>query len=214
MDAVKQAFTLHFLAEGFQYPDAAWARRFRVRLEEAAGERIFVPAFSAEELAPEHFRLFGPSPACPQELSLHLAENPFEQARIMAHMAGFYRAFGLEQEPGERSDNLAVALSFLSFLRLKEKNAADKGLAEARDITAKAISDFTREFLAPGAAAFAGKLAKVTSNPFYLTLAELLCREIFSNHTPLVQAASRWEPRPDDTGGEEMTCGALKQPLP
>ncbi len=213
MDALKDAFTLHFLAEGFQYPDAAWEGRFRALVPGAAKQGVRLPAFSTEDLSPEHFRLFGPAPACPQELSLHLAENPFEQARIMAHMAGFYRAFGLEQEPGERPDNLAVALSFLSFLRLKEKNAADKGLTEAREVTAKAIVDFTRDFVAPGVAAFIGKLVKLTADPFYSTLADVLRREIFNIHTPLVQAASRWEPRPEDAEEGEMTCGVLKQPL-
>ena len=213
MDTIKQAFTLHFLAEGFKYPDASWGERFRAQLPEAAREKFLLPAFSAEELAPEYFRLFGPAPACPLELSLHMAENPFEQARIMAHMAGFYRAFGLEQEPGERPDNLAVALSFLSFLRLKEKNAADKGLREAREVTAKAILDLVQEFVAPGVAAFFGKLAKVTSDPFYLALAELLRREIFSIHTPSAPAASRWEPRTEEAEEGVITCGALKQPL-
>src|SRR3990167_8515643 len=103
--SLKRAFTLHFLAEAFQYPDEIWMERFRPLAEDARRDGMVLPSWPAENLGEEHFRLFGPSPACPQDLTLHLAENPFEQARMMAHMAGFYRAFGLEQEPGERSDN-------------------------------------------------------------------------------------------------------------
>ena len=214
-DHLQSALALHFLSEGFQSPDAAWEERFRALIPGAAAVAPSMPAFSAGNLAPEHFRLFGPAPACPQELTLHLAENPFEQARMMAHMAGFYRAFGLDPTPGERPDNLAVALSFLSFLCLKERNAAEKGLTEAREVTANAVADFTREFLAPGVAAFSVKLATQTSDPFYLALTEMLRRELFSIHSPVVEPASRWEPRPDDDKeGDELTCGPFKQPLP
>lgn len=210
---MKRAFTLHFLAEAFQYPDAAWNERFRTLAEDAQREGIVLPSWSEQKLEEEHFRLFGPSPACPQDLTLHLAENPFEQARMMAHMAGFYRAFGLEHEQGERSDNLPVALAFLSFLILKERNAADKNLKEPREITGKAISDFVREFLSPGVAAFTSKLANLTSNTFYLSLAEILRKEVFAIHTPPVEPESRWEPRTNDMEEGEMTCGILKQPL-
>lgn len=210
-DNLQSALALHFLSEGFQSPDAAWEERFRALLPGAAASSL--PVFSAGDLAPEHFRLFGPAPACPQELTLHLAENPFEQARVMAHMAGFYRAFGVEQTGGERPDNLSVALSFLSFLYLKERNAVEKGLAEAREVTANAVADFTREFLAPGVAAFSAKLATQTSSLFYLALTEILRREVFSIHAPAAEPASLWAPRPDEKEGEEFTCGIFKQPL-
>ncbi len=210
---MRQAFVLHFLAEAFQYPDESWIERFRTLAEDAQREGMILPSFSAEELREEHFRLFGPSPACPQDLTLHLAENPFEQARMMAHMAGFYRAFGVEQEEGERSDNLPVALSFLFFLILKERNAALKGLKEAREVTAQAITDFTQEFLSPGVAAFSSKLVALTLNPFYLALAEILGRGIFAIPMPLKETISLWEPRSQNAEEGEMTCGILKQPL-
>lgn len=217
-DDLQRAQAFHLLSEGFQSPDAAWEERFRAlipwpALAPGAAAAPSLPEFSAGDLAPEHFRLFGPAPACPQELTLHLVENPFEQARMMAHMAGFYRAFGVETAPGERPDNLAVALSFLSFLCLKARNAMEKGLADAQEVTAAAIADFTKEFLAPGVAAFSSSLATQTSSPFYLALTETLRREVFAVHAP-EPSASRWAPRPDEKEGEEFTCGISRQSLP
>lgn len=210
---LKRSFVLHFLAEAFQNPDEFWEKRFFSLSGDALKDGIELPSFSIDDLREEHFRLFGSSPACPMELTLHLAENPFEQARMMAHMAGFYRAFGLEHGEGERSDNLSVALSFLSFLTLKEQNAVDRHMDEAKEITSKAITDFAREFVSPGVAAFTGKLVNLTSSPFYLALAEILRREIFSIQEPPAEIVSNWEPRHTELDEGEMTCGILKQPL-
>ena len=210
---LKRSFVLHFIAEAFQFPDEAWEKRFPSLASDALKEGIQLPSFDIHELREDHFRLFGSAPACPQELTLHLAENPFEQARMMAHMAGFYRAFGLEHVEGERADNLSVALSFLSFLFLKEQNAEDKKMNEEREVTAKAIEDFAREFISPGVAAFSEKLVKLTGNPLYLALAESLRREIFDIHKPEAPVESRREPRTNDMEEGEFTCGILKQPL-
>ncbi len=211
--SLKQSFVLHFLAEAFQNPDDVWEKRFVSLAGDALKDGIELPSFDVENLREEHFRLFGSAPACPMELTLHLAENPFEQARMMAHMAGFYRAFGLEHGEGERSDNLSVALSFLSFLALKEKNAVDRRMDEAKEITSKAITDFAREFVSPGVAAFTGKLVNLTTNSFYLTLAELLRREIFAIQEPPAEIVSNWEPRSGELDEGEMTCGNLNTPL-
>lgn len=211
--SVKQSFVLYFLAEAFQNPDDAWEKRFVTLAEEARKDGIELPSFDIENLREEHFRMFGSAPTCPLDLTLHLAENPFEQARMMAHMAGFYRAFGLEHGEGERSDNLSVALSFLSFLILKDRNAADRHMEEAKEITSKAIADFAREFLSPGVAAFTGKLVKLTSNAFYLALAEILRREIFSIQEPPAEIVSNWEPRSAELDEGEMSCGNLNTPL-
>jgi len=211
--SLKQSFVLHFLAEAFQNPDALWEKRFVSLYGDALKDGIELPAFDIENLREEHFRLFGSAPTCPMELTLHLAENPFEQARMMAHMAGFYRAFGLEHGEGERSDNLSVALSFLSFLTLKEQNAADRHMDEAKEITSKAITDFAREFLSPGVAAFTGKLANLTSNAFYLALAEILRREIFAIQEPPAEIVSNWEPRSSELDEGEISCGNLNIPL-
>ncbi len=209
---LKQSFVLHLLAESFQNPDSVWEKRFGDLSADARKDGIELPAFDIEILREEYFRLLGSAPTCPMELTLHLAENPFEQARMMAHMAGFYRAFGLEHREGERSDNLCVALSFLCFLMLKEQNAVDRGMSEAKEVTSKAITDFTREFLSPGVAAFTGKLVNLTSNTFYLALAEILRRAIFAIQEPPAEIVSNWEPRSIELDEGEISCGNLNIP--
>jgi len=212
--SLERASLFQFLSLGFENPDAAWDVRFAPVRQEAARRGCSLPPASSADLAEDYFRLFGPAPACPQDLTLHLVENPFEQARQMADMAGFYRAFGVDPEPGERPDHLAVALSFVSFLFVKGKHAADQNRGEQRDVTAKALEDFVVQRLAPGVAAFAGKLAQVSPPPFYAALTDHLCREVFKIHAPAVRPVSRWEPRPENAEEGEMTCGLLNQPLP
>jgi nitrate reductase assembly molybdenum cofactor insertion protein NarJ len=208
----RRVSAFRLLAEGFRSPDEAWRARYAALSGRAAAEGIAAPVPPGVEMGREHFRLFGPAPACPLELTFHLAENPFEQARLMAHMSGFYRAFGVEPEPGERPDNLSVAVSFLGLLALKERNAVAKGLEEAREVTAAAVVDFTRDFVAPGVEAFTGKLVTVSPPPFYTALAELLRREVYAIHAPVAPFASHWGAPPDEAPEEEVTCGLLKQP--
>ena len=119
----------------------------------------------------EYSRLFGSNPLCPLDLAHHLSPNPFEQARIMAQMAGFQRAFGVEFQEGTRPDHLAVCLEFLSYLCLKQTNALEKGLSEACAVTEKAIRDYIREYLLPGAEAFLRAL-QAHGSGFYEGLTE------------------------------------------
>lgn len=126
-----------------------------------------------EKLKEEHFRLFGPNPLCPLDIVCYLSDNEFMQARIMADIAGFYRAFGLHIQEGLRVDNLSICFEFLAYLCLKKIYATEKGLDEKLKITDDAYNSFLNEFVLPALPKFLSALRKNTTSRFYQGLADL-----------------------------------------
>ena len=177
-----RAIALRLASAGFGYPDEGWRARFDSLLR-AALERGAVPsggldrletAWRAEtpaDLEAWHFRLFGPAPACPLELAFHATEDPNGQAKLIADLAGFYKAFGVESE--ERSDGLPAVLEFLAYLEIKRVHAALNGWNEKRDIAAEASEKLKTEIVFKTVNAFARKLRAAGAPEFYLQLAAL-----------------------------------------
>lgn len=174
------ALALRVLSAGFVYPDAAWRPRFSALLAQARQAGAFPQdvlrgleqawtALSPEALEAEHFRLFGSGAACTLDLSHHMTPNPFQQAKRLADVAGFYKAFGVEA--GERADSLPVLLEFSAYLEIKRAHARASGRADAEGVTRDAAVKFSREILAPGLERFSTKLERVGANDFYLRLA-------------------------------------------
>lgn len=165
------------LSVGFLYPDADWKTRCQGLLNETHGLQDLKTAFAAsslETLQAEHFRLFGSSGACPMELSFYLSENPFEQAKIMAELSGFHKAFGVESQDRLRPDHLSVCLEFLGWLLLKIANAMKKDLAEEKRTTNEALKSYVRDYLRPALQSFSGRLQRESQNAFYRNLTRIL----------------------------------------
>ncbi|MBI4368790.1 MAG: molecular chaperone TorD family protein [Elusimicrobia bacterium] len=175
------ALGLKVCSAGFKYPEGSWRSTFmRLAAEIPEAKKALGDAqvISLVELAAEHFRLFGPAASCPLDLALYLSENPFEQVKTMAQMSGFYKAFGVDPQDGQRPDSLPVALEFLSYLYLKLQNAEQKNLAVAQATTKHAIDVFLGEYLLPGIEAFAAKCRDNAREPFYISLVDLTLKEI------------------------------------
>ena len=177
-----KALALRLAAAGFQYPDAAWRGRFEALLAECRN----VSAFALDELdglqaefnstAPdgleaEHFRLFGPAPACSLDLAHHINPNPFYQAGKIAEFAGFYKAFGVESEG--RADHLPAVLEFMAYLEIKSAHAGRKGWEEQLRIADAAAASLRRDIVSGALNAFSGKLEAAGAAQFYLRLAAL-----------------------------------------
>lgn len=131
-----------------------------------------------KNLQQEHFRLFGPNPLVPLELAHFFSENPFEQSKKMADASGFYRAFGVSCQNGNRMDNISVAFEFLSYLHLKLMNAYQKQWFEQTKITQDAIHSFLNDFLCPGVNAFQKQLAEKSNSKFYTLLGKISLESI------------------------------------
>lgn len=170
---------LRLLAAGFQYPDAAWRARFgslfeHVRKARALPESdadILESCLAREEpadLEAEHFRLFGSAPACSLDLAHYMSENPFEQPKRLADLAGFYAAFGVECI--ERADSLPALLELAALLELKRANAEAKGWAEKAELSRSALAQLGAA-LAPALRAFLRRLEGCRPPEFYARLA-------------------------------------------
>lgn len=133
---------------------------------------------SLDLLQEEHFRLFGPNPIVYLDLAFYFSDNPFEQSKKMADMAGFLLAFGVNIEDGNRVDNLSVCLDFLSYLHLKWLNAEEKGLSEQGEMTQKAIRSYVQDFLVCGVRSFHQKLAERSQSNFYKLLGRIALESV------------------------------------
>ncbi|MEK7232727.1 MAG: molecular chaperone TorD family protein [Elusimicrobiota bacterium] len=184
--APPRAIALRLVSVGFGYPDAAWKTRFDALLRAARDSRA-VPAgglnkleqaLSAvlpSELEGQHFRLFGPAPVCPLELAFHATKDPNGQAKKIADLAGFYKAFGVESE--HRADGLPAVLEFLAYLEIKRVHAELNGWSEKRDIAADAAEKMRGELVFKTVGVIARKLSAAGAPEFYLQLAAL-CRSL------------------------------------
>lgn len=126
-----------------------------------------------EELKSEHFRLFGPDPLCPLDITNYLSDDIFMQTRLMADISGFYRAFGLETKENLKVDHISICFEFLSYLCLKQLYAIEKGYDEKLKITEDAFHSFLSEFVKPALPKFLALLRERSNNKFYNRLAGL-----------------------------------------
>lgn len=186
VDVPPGAVAWRLASAGFGYPDAAWRARFDGYLEAARRCAAVPPAGLARlakalaqsplaDLAAQHFRLFGPDPACPLELAFHATREPSAQTRTIADFSGFYKAFGVE--PEGRADGLPTVLEFLAYLEIKRAYAGKKGWSGREEIAREASYRLRCEAGLKAVGLFARRLAKAGAPEFYLQLAAL-CRTL------------------------------------
>ncbi|MBI5949762.1 MAG: molecular chaperone TorD family protein [Chloroflexi bacterium] len=157
--AVTRALGYTLLAHAFAYPDDAGAAALREIAALGAPGLASTPLAelclraveaSPEELEAAYVNVFtvGYSPDCPTFETAYLAADLIQQTNRMADIAGFYRAFGVENASGGfRPDDLCVELEFMAFLCQKQAYAAEH-LSAARVAEAKRAQRlFLREHL-------------------------------------------------------------------
>lgn len=197
---LERAARYKFLASAFAYPGPS------VLAELAAGRwpgaeqdpeplRDALAAFRAacsrakpSSLQEEYLFLFGRQVRCsPYESSYgdgrRLAGKPVE----LADISGFYAAFGLEPSRShpEMPDHIAVELTFMSVLCLKEAYALAHGLTEPQEVTRAARRAFLGEHLGRWADAFAEGVVAAAQGAFFKAGATLL-REFVSEECRLL----------------------------
>ena len=99
--------------------------------------------------------------AAPYEMEYGL-EHTHRQPHVLADIAGFYRAFGLEplSATTERVDHLSVECEFMYYLLLKQAHALQEGQVENAMICAQAAEQFLKEHLGFWAPSFGMRLSK------------------------------------------------------
>lgn len=108
--------------------------------------------------------------------TVYRTRDLFQEAEILADIAGFYRAHGLVVGAleRERPDHIAVELEFMAFLARKRAHAlAELGRAQVATCRATEVA-FLRDHLGAWAPLLGTELARVAPHPFYRATGALL----------------------------------------
>ncbi len=131
-----------------------------------------------ETLRRQYMELFPPiaSQDAPGHETGYRGDQIFQQSAIMADIAGFYRAHGLQAggTERERPDHITVELEFMAFLAKKEALALRTGAPDNASICRDTASAFLRDHLGCWGPAFGLRARAVASSPWYSALGELL----------------------------------------
>jgi DMSO reductase family type II enzyme chaperone len=187
-DALHRSAVYRLLALAFAYPTAArlaavagMATGAAARAPEtlaAALHRLAEAARSADVVAAtdEHVALFQREVRCPPYEGAYGPAQLAGKAALLADIAGFYRAFGLEPTEGqpEVEDHVCAELEFMSALALKEGWALADHQAEGLEVTRAAQRAFLTDHLGCWGAAFTARVAAAAAPGLHPAAAALL----------------------------------------
>lgn len=134
-----------------------------------------------EVLTEEYVFLFDRGAKCPPyEGAWGDAPQLAGKAALLADIAGFYAAFGLEPGDGQPDveDHIAAECEFMSTLALKEAYALAESDDEGAAITRDAQSRFVGDHLGRWSATFSDGLRDASPLPYYQALADLLSASV------------------------------------
>jgi len=103
---------------------------------------------TGQRIEEKYGRLFGHTlskETAPYEIEHMKTKEVFALTQGLADIQGFYRAFGVEVDSGERADHIAIESEFLSYLILKESLAVENQQSENAEVCSKAQKDFWKD---------------------------------------------------------------------
>lgn len=200
--------TYKILATAFNYPDET----LFAALTEISTFRKGLEKTDLGELQKEYIRLFTPTVAggLPPYETEYGKNEIFLKTQMLADIAGFYRAFGLDlsESSHERVDFIGVELEFMDWLALKEERAREKGKEEEVQICREGAAKFLRDHLGRWASYFGDQIAATARHPFYGLIGRWLSRFVQSECLRLGVRPSilaGWTPEPPEE--TEFECG-------
>ena len=189
-----RAEIFHYLADGFNYPDADFLQdvtdgRFVPSLSDAL-ERAGLPD-AAATLAAE------PAPASPESLldmekdytwmcfaskprQVYLFESVYREGKLLQEstfeIARLYYDAGLKLSEAFKlpPDHIAVELEFMAFLLFKEAEALREGNIDKENLARRLQSETLTNHLIPFGLSVAGRMEKNARTAYYRLLARLL----------------------------------------
>lgn len=167
---LKQARWYRILSLCFQPPRPSLRNELRDLLAETeSGAERLRALIEQSEFEAEHHYVMGPGGTCSPCESAYLGKALGGKERIMADVAGFYRAFAFAAHPEipEPVDHIAVELSFLSFLTLKEAYALYRADARSQTVCGDARERFNDDHLLAWIPLFAEALRNEALGSFY-----------------------------------------------
>lgn len=180
-ETLRRSAIYRLLALAFAYPMpdriaevAAAADHLAGGADGALAEALARLAASGHEadpgsLAGEYLDLFDRGVRCPPYEGAYGPAQLGGKATMLADVAGFYAAFGLEPTSGQpdMEDHIAAQLEFMSVLALKEAWALAEGLAGPLAVTRDAQSGFLAQHLGRWAPAFAARVTELAAPGLY-----------------------------------------------
>jgi TorA maturation chaperone TorD len=145
----------------------------------AALARLPASASELNELYEATFGLLGGSKCPPYETEYVPSKFAFQRSNMLADIAGFYAAFGLQSSTvhADRPDHVARECEFLAQLIELERQALRRATPEGEsqaDICRQALTRFLQEHAAWWLPAFAKLLSKQDPGGFYEAIADFL----------------------------------------
>jgi TorA maturation chaperone TorD len=185
--ALMRAAVYRLLGGAWAYPTPSHLEDLAALAESVAVDSPLAPVFAAfasaargadaEATAQEYVFLFDREARCPPyEGAWGDAPQMAGKSALLADIAGFYAAFGLEPSAvhPDAEDHIAPECEFMSALCLKEAYALAEGMTEGLEVTGRAQASFLGEHLGRWAETFAGAVKEATPLPYYGVLADLL----------------------------------------
>lgn len=191
IEAAGSAAMYSLLAAGFGLPSEPRLSQLRSRLLPAASviglpaplDRLLAALPSTwpgdiEKLRDDHMALFPPiaSRDAPGYETAYRGDDIFQQADLLADVAGFYKAHGLRAGGSERErpDHITVELEFMAVVARKTVLALQSKRWEDAEVCREMSALFLRDHLGCWAPGFGRRVATVTASPWYRNLGELL----------------------------------------
>jgi TorA maturation chaperone TorD len=164
-----------------------------------------------------HMKLFPPvtSSDAPGYETAYRGDGIFQQAALLADIAGFYRAHGLRAGGTERErlDHITVELEFMAVLAKKTVAALQAGRSDHAAICSDTAAMFLRDHLGCWAPAYGRRIATVSTSTWYRGVGALLTAwvemEMSSAGVEPVEVVE--EPRPIEPPDDGM-CGPCGVP--
>jgi TorA maturation chaperone TorD len=143
---------------------------------EAAARKVFVTLRkTAKQLQNEYALLFGHTlskDTAPYEMEHLKNKEVFALTQGLADIQGFYKAFGVEVDAGERADHIAIESEFLSFLLLKESLAVENQQPDNEKVSRQAQKDFWKDHYGWWTPKFASRMQQHQADGFYRFVAD------------------------------------------
>lgn len=184
-DQTTQAFVAE-AAEILRDEDAAVARPLALGerpLADLDPAKLFarLPKSAAElnDLYEANFGLLGGSKCPPYEIEYVPSKFTFQRSNMLADIAGFYKAFGLETSSSnpDRPDHIALECEFLAqvlYLQCQALQAQTPDAASKAELCQQAVYRFLNEHFAWWTPAFARILAHQDPDGFYEAVVHFL----------------------------------------
>lgn len=180
LKAAKEAAYWRLAGLLLQRPHSGWWRETETLSDEISHPQLrALVAGSRDATEGGYLSVFGPGGAVsPREIAYRQREDP---GRVMADIAGIYRAFAFQPKSEDPMDHICVEANFAGFLCLKEAYALAEGKPDAAEIVSDGLAKFLLDHLEPFALDLSGRMHDV--DPRYLSesvscLLELASRRV------------------------------------